>query len=82
MGPEALYPGSSRVEEAAHNECVEQFESYVGVTYAESELFVQTFHPLRSTWEDGDRSVTCALFAWDEEFGELIPRAESAKASS
>src|SRR5699024_8391097 len=36
--PEGDYPGESAVDEAAQDECITEFEQYVGTDYYESEL--------------------------------------------
>ena len=60
---DAQFPGSDQLESVAFNLCLDYFDEYVGETYANSLLDIQTLSPTRDSWEDaGDREVICALF--------------------
>lgn len=63
----ASYPGDDAVYSDAFDLCIESFESYVGVPYEESELFLDAFTPTWGSWEQQqDREVICVLFHVDE----------------
>ena len=59
------YPGGSELTFAAQDECQSRFEAYVGHSYWTSELDLTTLTPSFSTWDVGDRTVTCLLVAGD-----------------
>ncbi len=60
---DAQFPGSDRLESVTFSLCLNYFDEYVGETYANSLLDIQTLSPSRDSWEDaGDREVVCTLF--------------------
>jgi len=59
------YPGGNELTFAAQDECQSRFEDYVGQSYWTSELDFITLTPSFSTWDVGDRTVTCLLVAGD-----------------
>ncbi len=59
------YPGSSELTWAAQDECRERFEDYVGESYWDSQFDLTTLTPSFSTWDVGDRTVTCLIVAGD-----------------
>ncbi len=57
-----VFPGEETVEEQAFGGCVEEFDRFVGLDYAESELDVFALYPTADSWNgDGDRGVTCSV---------------------
>ena len=56
------FPGGSAVNQLATEICVAEFESYVGVSYADSPLDVGWFGPTEESWDAGDREVICFTF--------------------
>ena len=60
---DAQFPGSDQLAFAAFNLCLDYFDEYVGETYENSLLDIQTLSPSRDSWEAaGDREVICTLF--------------------
>jgi hypothetical protein len=61
------YPGSEEVARLATEGCTgDRFEEYVGVSYAESEIFSTNLAPTEQTWNDADdRTVICFAVAQD-----------------
>lgn len=60
--PEGDYPGESAVDEAAEDECITEFEQYVGTDYYVSELWITTIHPTEETWNAvDDRELLCLI---------------------
>lgn len=54
------FPGLDAVQAAAEEGCVTEFESFVGVTYADSSLNVSYVYPTEQTWDQADdREVLC-----------------------
>lgn len=53
------------VTEAARETCIREFEVYVGVDYLKSELYFFSLAPAAETWEDGERSIPCAIATVD-----------------
>ena len=59
------FPGDDGVAEFAFEACFDPFEAYVGEPYAESPLDYVYLGPTQESWEEGDRSVLCVLYAAD-----------------
>lgn len=61
-----VYPGQTAMTDIGTNLCIERFEAYVGLSYAESDLDVFPITPTESSWnEQDDREIICALYALD-----------------
>ena len=59
----AAYPGDDPVYETAFDECWDRFESYVGMEYEQSVLYIDAFTPTFEGWtEVDDRVVNCVVF--------------------
>lgn len=58
-------PSNEVVMEQAGAVCVEEFDAFVGVVYEESELDFFPMWPTQGAWDQGDRTVTCALYSLD-----------------
>lgn len=67
--PDAPFPGSEAVRDAAETRCEEPFAPYVGIAYAQSRYSIFPIVPSQATWERGDRQIICALY--DHEAGKL-----------
>ena len=59
------FPGSTAMNDAAQELCIEEFESYVGLSYEESALEVFPITPTEGSWDGGDREIICALYNLD-----------------
>jgi hypothetical protein len=57
-----IFPGDEEIIGLAQDECVEHFESFVGISYEESILYVFNLAPVAEGWTQGDREVACALY--------------------
>jgi hypothetical protein len=58
------YPGRSKVEEFAEKECTARFEEFVGLPYAESEIYFSTLSPTEEGWDEADdRTSLCILLS-------------------
>ena len=64
-GGSSLHPGQIEVELQSFRDCLERFESYVGVPYSESPLAIYTLYPTLLSWYDGDREVICSVYLPD-----------------
>lgn len=53
------YPGPLLLKNFADGKCAEDFEPYVGISYAVSSLFFTYLLPSARGWEASDRTVTC-----------------------
>ena len=61
------YPGEDKLIDYATRFCVDGFEPYVGLAYADSAFTVSHFWPTASAWEStDDRTIHCVLFRKDE----------------
>lgn len=65
--PDGSFPGSADIEESVATECLPAFESYVGISYQISELFLFPLTPTEDSWAQSDREVVCALYADGEQ---------------
>lgn len=59
------YPGGSELTWYAQDECQARFESYTGESYWTAPYDVKVITPSFSTWDVGDRMITCLLIAAD-----------------
>ena len=60
------YPGEDELIDYATRFCVDAFEPYVGLPYADSALTVSHFWPTATAWEStDDRTIHCVLFRKD-----------------
>jgi hypothetical protein len=60
------YPGEDKLIDYATRFCVDAFEPYVGLRYADSAFTVSHLWPTASAWEStDDRSILCVLFRKD-----------------
>jgi hypothetical protein len=58
-------PSDAAIEELVGQECLPAFDDFVGTPYEESELDLFAIWPTEASWLQGDRAVTCALYAMD-----------------
>lgn len=60
------FPGAEAVQEEAQTTCLEQFEPFVGATYAESIYDITALWPTEESWDMvGDREVLCMILNYD-----------------
>lgn len=59
--PDGDYPGQRATEREALELCTREFESYVGIPGRRSQLSISYYFPIESSWEAGDRALTCLL---------------------
>jgi hypothetical protein len=69
-GPTAPYPGEEPAFLDGLAVCVEAFEGYVGVPFAESPLDLDVLYPTEASWAEGDREAICSLFPADASVSE------------
>ncbi len=62
--PPGSYPGSDGLFEWSDENCLAEFEDYVGLAFAESAIYMNYFIPSEDGWADGDREVICLLMEW------------------
>ena len=56
------WPGTDAVTNYAVDACLDQFEPYVGVSYADSPLDYFYLSPTQASWAQGDQRVLCVLY--------------------
>jgi len=60
---DADYPGDDAVADFAAAECLQQFPSYTGTSYDDSDLAVASVRPDHDSWAaKNDRAVACVLY--------------------
>lgn len=62
---DAAFPGREATTQSAAERCIEEFEGFVGLSYAQSNLDIFPITPTAESWEQGDRVVYCVLYALD-----------------
>jgi hypothetical protein len=65
--PEGEFPGTEAMDAQANELCVAEFESFVGLPYEESVLYLTYLTPTRESWSEGDREVVCSVYDPDGE---------------
>jgi hypothetical protein len=60
--PEGDFPGMDTIFEQAEELCIAEFESFVGLPYEESALYLHYLTPSEESWSDGDREVVCKVY--------------------
>ncbi len=64
--PDGDYPGADGVEAAAREDCIAEFDAFVGAAYEDSALDINYIGPSEQSWNDAnDREILCLLFAMD-----------------
>jgi hypothetical protein len=58
----ASYPTDPELDTIFTSVCEGPFHGFVGMPYADSELYGQMITPSEETWADGDRSFICILY--------------------
>lgn len=63
---QSVFPGDATISAFSLDACLGPFEAYVGMSYAESNLDFAFLAPTAEGWNtNGDRTVTCFLYAAD-----------------
>lgn len=61
--PDGDYPGDEAINAQAETDCTAEFETFVGVAYADSELYVSFLTPTQESWEtQNDREILCSVY--------------------
>ncbi|HMG28909.1 MAG TPA: septum formation family protein [Jiangellaceae bacterium] len=60
--PEGDFPGEEAVVAQAEELCTAEFESFVGLPYEESALYLSYLTPTEESWSHGDREVVCTVY--------------------
>ena len=61
--PDGDFPGDEALDEAAAEECVPAFESFVGIAYMDSGLDYFPLTPTEAGWTVyGDREIVCSVY--------------------
>jgi hypothetical protein len=62
-GDDDDYPSTDEINEEIEDQCLGYlFEEYVGVDYQESVFLASGLPPGEDAWEDGARTVVCAIY--------------------
>jgi uncharacterized RDD family membrane protein YckC len=56
------FPGMEAITAQAEGFCVAEFEDFVGLSYAESALYLGVITPSEESWSEGDRSIVCTIY--------------------
>ena len=60
------YVGEEVLQGFVEEECIGMFEPFVGMAYADSDLFIYYLAPTEDSWDEGDREVLCAVYLPDQ----------------
>jgi hypothetical protein len=64
---DGTYPGETVVTEQAQTDCKAAFETYVGIDYDSSSLYLSYYYPTEETWTQiNDREILCILTTADD----------------
>jgi hypothetical protein len=62
--PDGDFPGEEQVAAAGEDRCVEEFATFVGTAYEQSQYDITSLFPTRESWEkEGDREYVCIVVA-------------------
>jgi hypothetical protein len=68
---DVTYPGWETIENQADARCIREFESYVGMSWVESQYWYGTcWYPSRGAWQQGDRQLGCVAYDVDDDLAE------------
>ena len=70
------YPSDEEWAGEIEERCLENFEEFVGIAYADSALRVRDLSPTEASWETGDRQVLCIAFTGGEPVSESFEDAQ------
>ena len=56
------FPGTDAVIAEADTACLDAFEGFVGVSYADSLYYYSSYFPTEGSWEGGDREILCTIY--------------------
>lgn len=56
------FPGTDAVIAEADTACLDAFEGFVGVSYADSLYYYSYYFPTEGSWEGGDREILCTIY--------------------
>ncbi|BAJ74310.1 hypothetical protein MTES_1346 [Microbacterium testaceum StLB037] len=59
--PDGTFPGDDAITASAQEQCDAAFQSYIGVSYADSTLEYNYIGPSSDTWTQGDREISCLV---------------------
>lgn len=65
------FPGSDAVEDYADEQCLAEFEAFVGVTYEDSVHEFTYYTPTSEGWDMGDRTINCLVGGVEQTTGSL-----------
>lgn len=57
----AAYPGETAVRTMAEQACYSRFETWMGIPWTASDFDIETWYPSSTSWDGGDRSITCTV---------------------
>jgi hypothetical protein len=60
--PEGPFPNDDAFVAWLDTNCVPAFDAFVGTAYESSKLDIFWLQPTSATWNDGDRSIQCAVY--------------------
>ena len=71
------FPGEDALASFADDQCLAQFEGYVGQSYEQSSLDIADIRPTAKSWKAGDRNVVCLVY--DQDFSDLTASVEGSR---
>lgn len=60
--PDGDFPGQDAVIAQADEDCLTEFESFVGIAFTESTLGYAYYYPTSQSWASGDREILCLVY--------------------
>ena len=63
-----VFPGDEATINLAREGCISEFDSFIGLAYAESVWDITAIYPTEQTWDAiNDREVVCGVFPVSDE---------------
>ena len=56
------FPGAEAVIAEADQACLDAFEGFVGIAYADSLYYYSYYFPTEGSWAGGDREILCTIY--------------------
>lgn len=61
------HPGDDAVMAEADAFCLDEFSTFIGMPYENSELLMNYFYPSEESWAQGDREILCLAYGLEGE---------------
>ena len=60
--PDGEFPGEDSFEAQVQEDCIPEFETFIGMAWQESALDIKWLQPTEESWGEGDRELVCTVY--------------------